>query len=87
MPSSKTLYRPVGLAVGMASGALAGLAFRKVWALVGNEEAPAPTDENRHWREIVIAAAVQGAIFTATRAVVDRGGAKAVQRVTGTWPG
>ena len=72
---------------GPAAGALAGLAFRKVWARVSDEEAPAPTDENRRWREVVLAAAIQGAIFTATRAVVDRGGAKAVKRATGTWPG
>lgn len=58
-----------------------------MWALVSDEEAPAPTDENRRWREVVLAAAIQGAIFTATRAVVDRGGAKAVKRATGTWPG
>ncbi|MBV7652077.1 DUF4235 domain-containing protein [Streptomyces albidoflavus] len=87
MPSAKVMYRPVGLAVGMGAGALAGLAFQKVWALVSDEEAPAPTDENRRWREVVLAAAIQGAIFTATRAVVDRGGAKAVKRATGTWPG
>ncbi|MGW8945557.1 DUF4235 domain-containing protein [Streptomyces koyangensis] len=87
MPSAKVMYRPVGFAMGMGAGALAGLAFRKVWALVGDEEAPAPTDENRRWREVVLAAAIQGAVFTATRAVVDRGGAKAVKRATGTWPG
>lgn len=78
MPSAKVMYRPVGLAVGMGAGALAGLAFRKVWALVSDEEAPAPTDENRRWREVVLAAAIQGAIFTATRAVVDRGDRKSV---------
>jgi hypothetical protein len=34
-----------------------------------------------------VAAAVQGAIFGAVKALVDRGGATGWRRLTGTWPG
>jgi hypothetical protein len=38
-------------------------------------------------REVVIAAAIQGAIFAATKAAIDRAGARVWTRATGNWPG
>jgi hypothetical protein len=38
-------------------------------------------------REVVLAAAIQGAIFAATKAAIDRAGAQSFTRLTGTWPG
>ncbi|MFJ6048850.1 DUF4235 domain-containing protein [Streptomyces sp. NPDC092307] len=88
MRASAIAYKPVGLALGALSGALAGLVFKEIWKLIeGAEDAPAATDEDRSWREILIAAALQGAIFAAVKAAVDRSGAVATRRVTGTWPG
>ena len=37
-------------------------------------------------REVVLAAAIQGAIFAAVKAV-DRAGARGFTQLTGTWPG
>ncbi|MFJ4681789.1 DUF4235 domain-containing protein [Streptomyces sp. NPDC091377] len=88
MKTSKIAYKPVGLLLGTLSGAVAGAAFRRTWKVVGRDtDAPKATDEDRAWREILIAAALQGAIFAAVRAAVDRAGATATRRVTGTWPG
>lgn len=79
--------KPVGFALSWAGGALAGLAFRKAWMVIRHEEeAPDPLDPDRGWGEILLAAAVQGAIFAVARSVVDRTRAKAVARSTGTWP-
>ncbi|MET9292519.1 DUF4235 domain-containing protein [Streptomyces sp. NPDC003077] len=87
MNASKIMYKPVGIALGALSGVLAGTVFKQVWKLVGtNQEAPSATDEERGWREILLAAMLQGAIFAAVKAAVDRGGATATRRVTGTWP-
>ncbi|SDZ33496.1 Protein of unknown function [Micromonospora pattaloongensis] len=84
---SKIAYRPVGIVLGIAAGALAGALFKQVWKMTGGDgEAPDPTDEHRGWGEIVAAAAVQGAIFGAVRAAVDRAGATGVRRLTGQWP-
>ncbi|MEU7380325.1 MULTISPECIES: DUF4235 domain-containing protein [unclassified Streptomyces] len=80
-------YRPVGLVLGWAGGALASLAFRVTWKAVRHEDqAPEPLDENRRWGEILLAAAVQGAIFAVVRSAVDRAGATAVERSIGVWP-
>src|SRR5439155_468684 len=43
-------------------------------------------DEVRSWTEILIAAALQGAIFAIVKAAVDRGSAKGVRQLTGSWP-
>ncbi|AWW36264.1 MULTISPECIES: DUF4235 domain-containing protein [Streptomyces] len=80
-------YQPIGWVLGYAGGALAGLAFRKTWmALRHEEDAPDALDPDRGWGEILLAAAIQGAIFAAVRSAVDRTGAKAIQRSTGVWP-
>ncbi|GGW51845.1 DUF4235 domain-containing protein [Streptomyces xantholiticus] len=88
MKASKILYKPVGLALGATGGALAGAVFGQVWKKLGHDEdAPDATDEERNWREVLLAATLQGAIFAFVKAVVDRSGATAVKRLTGTWPG
>ncbi|MGW6862206.1 DUF4235 domain-containing protein [Streptomyces xanthophaeus] len=88
MKASKITYRPVGLAFGAASGLIAGAAFKQAWKMVGHDDdAPDATDEHRTWKEVLIAAALQGAIFAVVKAAVDRAGAPATRRLTGTWPG
>ncbi|ADL45784.1 DUF4235 domain-containing protein [Micromonospora aurantiaca] len=83
----KAAYKPVGVLLGLAAGAVAGAIFRQVWKVTaGDGEAPSATDEDRRWGEVLAAAALQGAIFSVVRAAVDRGGAVGVRRLTGRWP-
>jgi hypothetical protein len=85
---AKLAYRPVGLIAGLAAGALSGAIFRQVWKLVAKEDdAPTALQSEYKMREVVLAAAIQGAIFAATKAAVDRAGARGFTKVTGTWPG
>lgn len=84
---NKAAYKPVGVLLGLAAGAVAGAVFRQVWKMTaGDGEAPSATDEDRGWGEVLAAAALQGAIFSVVRAAVDRGGAVGVRRLTGQWP-
>ena len=84
---SKIAYKPVGILLGVAAGAIAGFAFKEAWkAVSGDDDAPNATDEDRGWGEILAAAAVQGAIFALVKAAVDRGGATGVRKLTGHWP-
>ena len=83
----KVAYKPVGLLLGIGAGAIAGLVFKEVWKVAsGDDDAPNATDEDRGWAEIIAAAALQGAIFAVVKALVDRGGAAGVRKLTGTWP-
>ncbi|MFF4791642.1 DUF4235 domain-containing protein [Streptomyces sp. NPDC001276] len=80
-------YQPVGFVLGWVGGTLAGLAFRATWKAIRHEdEAPEALDHDRRWGEILLAAAVQGAIFAVVRSAVDRAGATAVERSLGVWP-
>jgi len=84
---NKLVYKPVGLLAGALAGVAAGLLFKQVWRLIADEpDAPKATDEERGWTEILIAAALQGAIFAVVKAAIDRGGAQGVRAFTGQWP-
>ncbi|WP_117214646.1 DUF4235 domain-containing protein [Allorhizocola rhizosphaerae] len=84
---NRLVYKPVGLVAGALAGALAGLLFKEVWKRVaGEDDAPDATDEGRTWTEILVAAALQGAIFAVVKASIDRGGATGIRALTGHWP-
>ena len=86
--AAKAAYKPVGLLLGAGAGMAAGLVFKQVWKLAGHDDdAPSATDEDRDWGEILLAAALQGAIFAVVKAAVDRAGAVGVRKATGRWPG
>jgi uncharacterized iron-regulated membrane protein len=84
----KLLYRPFGLVVGVIGGRIATSIFRQLWErTAGEPEAPKPKDHDRSWREVVLAAALQGVVFGTTKAVIDRAGALGYELLTGVWPG
>ena len=85
---SALAYRPIGLAGGLLAGLISGAVFKQIWKQVADEDdAPSALQSEYRMREVIIAAAIQGAIFAATKATIDRLGARAWTRVTGSWPG
>ena len=85
---AKLAYRPVGLIAGLVAGAISGAIFKQIWKLVAQQDdAPTALQSEYKMREVVIAAAIQGAIFAATKAAVDRAGARGFTKLTGSWPG
>jgi hypothetical protein len=83
----KLIYKPIGLLLGLAAGAIGRLIFSKVWGLIDDEEPPEGTTERTTWWKLILAGAIQGAIFRSTKMVVERAGAIGWQNLTGTWPG
>jgi hypothetical protein len=84
----KLVYKPVSIVVSVLSGMLAGAIFKRVWKVAAREdEAPKATDASRGWGEVLAAAALQGAVYAAVKAVVDRGAAEGTRKLTGIWPG
>jgi predicted metal-dependent enzyme (double-stranded beta helix superfamily) len=82
------VYRPVGLAGGILAGIVSGAVFKQIWKRVsGEEDAPDALQSEYSMREVVLAAAIQGAIFAATKAAIDRAGARGFTKLTGSWPG
>ena len=85
---AKIAYRPIGLVSGLVAGSLSGIVFKQVWKVVAKEEeAPSALQSEYRMREVVLAAALQGAIFAATKAAIDRAGARGFTKLTGSWPG
>ncbi|MFJ7213851.1 DUF4235 domain-containing protein [Amycolatopsis sp. NPDC098790] len=84
---NKVLYKPLSWIVGALGGVLAGQAFKQVWKRVaGEEDAPDATDRDYTWQQVIIAAAVQGAIFAAVKAATERASAIGYEKATGDWP-
>ena len=84
----RLLYKPLGALLGVTGGLLAAATFKQVWRRIGrDDEAPTATDHQRGWSEVLLAAALQGALFGVVKAAVDRAGAVGYHRLTGVWPG
>lgn len=85
---AKLAYRPIGLVAGILAGIVSGALFKQVWKHVSDaEDAPAALKSEYSMKEVVLAAAIQGAIFAATKAAIDRAGARTFTKLTGSWPG
>ena len=84
----KLLYKPVSMLVSVLGGVLAGVIFKRIWKITaGEDEAPKATNAQRGWREVLLAATLQGAVFAVVKAAVDRGAAEGTRKLTGVWPG
>jgi hypothetical protein len=85
---TKALYKLLSLATSVVGGIVAGAIFKRLWKLTaGEDEAPTATDARRGWPEILVAAALQGAIFAVVQATIERGTAEGTRKLTGVWPG
>ena len=85
---AKLMYRLLSMLVSFGGGLLATVIFKKVWKLTpGADEAPRSTDASKSWPEVLIAAALQGAIFAVVTASMERLAAVGTRSLTGTWPG
>ena len=85
---AKLIYKPLGIIFGVLGGLAAGTIFKQVWKRISDEEdAPGARESEYGWREVLPAAALQGAIFAVVKASIDRGGAIGFRKLTGIWPG
>jgi len=88
--SAKLLYRPVGLLSSMLGGLLAGMIFKQIWRRTSPDEQSEPPEAlstGYSFKEVVLAAAVEGAIYSVVKTVIDRQGARLFEKWTGEWPG
>jgi hypothetical protein len=85
---AKALYTPISIIFSVLGAVVAGTIFKQIWKRISNEEeAPNALESEYSWREVLPAAAAQGLVFGAVKAMIQRGGAKGFERVTGVWPG
>ena len=83
----RILFAPLSITAGILAGLLGKKLFEFLWGRFDDEEAPDPSHHETSWPKVVLASALEGAIFRGTRAVTDRGARTAFHRATGRWPG
>ena len=83
----KLLFKPLSIATGLLADLIGAKLFAQLWGLIDDEEPPEAGHREITWPKLIIANALQGAIFRATRAAADHGSRKAFASLTGTWPG
>ena len=85
---TKFLYKPFAIVAGVVAGKAAGAIFKRIWAsLAKQQEMPLALEQQRGWVEVIVAAALKGAVFGGVKAFVDRTFATGYFRRTGVWPG
>jgi len=82
--AAKIAYKPIGLIISVLGGVLASVVFGQLWKRIsGEDEAPDATSDDYGTREVLAAAALQGAVFGVVKAAVDRAGIKGVRKLVG----
>ena len=83
----KILFAPFSVLGGVLAGLIGKKAFQAVWRAFDEEQPPDAKDRDISWRKLLLAISLEGAIFRATRGLVDHGSRRAFSRLTGRWPG
>jgi len=82
------VYKPIGLGGSVLAATAAAAVFKQIWRRIADEDdAPDALQSEYSLPKILLAAAIQGLIFAVVKALVDRGGAKVFEKLTGAWPG
>jgi hypothetical protein len=83
----KLLFTPISIGMGFAAGLVAKKVFEQVWGLIDEQEPPEAEHLNISIPKLLIAAALQGAIFRTVKEIADHGLRHGFKELTGTWPG
>ena len=83
----KILFVPFSIAAGLVAGFLSKKAFDQLWGLIDEQEPPDSKHRDIDWGKLLIASAIQGAIFRAVKEASDHYSRRAFAGVTGSWPG
>ena len=84
---AKVLFIPLSIGSGLLAGFMSKKIFDQLWGLFDEEEPPDSKHREIDWRKLLIAAAIQGAVFRAVKESVDHSSRVAFARTTGKWPG
>ena len=81
------LFLPFSIAAGIVAGFLSKKIFDGLWRLFDDQQVPEPEHREISWVKLILALAIEGAVFRAVRGLVDHGARRGFHRVTGSWPG
>jgi Protein of unknown function (DUF4235) len=84
---AKVFFIPISIIGGLIAGAISRKILDQIWGMFDDEEPPDSQHRDIDWGKLVIAAALQGAIFRVMKEATDHYSRRAFYRTTGTWPG
>ena len=84
---AKLLFTPLSISGGLLAGFLGKKVFNQVWGLIDEEEPPNSKHRDVSWGRLLLAGALQGAIFRGVKELTDHAARRAFYRTTGSWPG
>jgi hypothetical protein len=84
---AKAFFIPISIVGGLIAGAISRKILDQIWGMFDEEEPPDSKHRDIDWGKLLIAAAIQGAIFRAMKEASDHYTRRAFYRTTGTWPG
>jgi len=83
----KVAFLPFSVGGGLLAGVIAKKTFALIWSLIDDQEPPQPEHRDAQLGKLIAAVALEGAVFSLTRGLVDHGSRRAFARLTGAWPG
>jgi hypothetical protein len=84
---TKLLFLPFSIAAGYIGGVMSKKLFAFVWRAIDDQQPPTPEKRDAPIGKLVLALAVEGAVFRLTRGLIDRGARGSFAGITGSWPG
>ena len=79
---AKLFFIPVSIAAGLIAGSISRKIFDQLWGLVDEEEPPDSKHRDIPWSKLLLAGAIQGAIFRMVKEAIDHGGGSEPRRVS-----
>jgi Protein of unknown function (DUF4235) len=83
----KLLFIPVSVAGALLAGFISTKIFEQIWQLFNDEDPPDSQHRDIQWSRLLLAGAIQGAIFRMVKEATDHESRRAFYRMTGSWPG
>jgi hypothetical protein len=84
---AKVLFIPFSIAGGLIAGLIGKKLFEAIWGAIDDQEPPEPEHRDVSWGRLIVAQALEGGIFRASRGAADHAMRAAFYRATGSWPG
>jgi hypothetical protein len=83
----KIVFLPFSIMSGVIAGFISKKVFEQIWGLIDKEEPPEAQHREVPLAKMLIALALEGAIFRAVRGLTDHGSRHTFAKATGSWPG
>jgi hypothetical protein len=81
------MFLPVSIGGGLLAGVIGKKLFGLIWGAIDDQEPPQPEHRGIHPGKLALALAIEGALFSVVKGLVDHGSRHAFTRLTGSWPG